>query len=92
MILLDSLFKGEEMIEGATDLNGDGKTDPHIQDPVDIDLPRPTIDMLYHTRYLVTRGKILTTNFPDEDVRFYMSCFLDYNAGLLARLKIKTGK
>jgi hypothetical protein len=40
----------------------------------------------------VVKGRILTTDFPMQDVKLYSSYFLDYNAGLIARLKIKTGK
>jgi hypothetical protein len=91
-VLLDSLFTGVENIEGASDINGDGIADPHVQDPIDIDLPRVKIDNLKRTRYLITKGKIMTTNFPAEDVKFYTFYFLDYNIGLIAQLKIKTGK
>lgn len=90
-ILIDSLITGEQMIEGASDINNDGVTDPHIQDPIDIDLSGARIDLLYKTRYLVTRGKIFTTDFPDKDVKFYLSYFLDYKVGLISQLKINTG-
>jgi hypothetical protein len=91
-MLLDSLFTGNEMVEGAYDTNNDGIADPHEQDPVDIDLPRAKIDILSRTHYLITRGKIITTNYPAQDVRFYLSYYLDYNIGLIAQMKIKTGR
>jgi hypothetical protein len=91
-MLLDSLFTGEEKIEGASDTNNDGIADPHKQDPIDIDLTRDKIDNLSNTHYLITRGKIMTTNFPVQDVKFYLSYYLDYNIGLIAQLKINTGK
>ncbi|TAL78317.1 MAG: hypothetical protein EPN88_02220 [Bacteroidetes bacterium] len=90
-VLLDSLFTGNEKVEGASDTNNDGIADPLVQDPVNIDLPRAKIDILNRTRYLVTRGKIMTTNYPVQDVRFYSSYYLNYNIGLIAQLKINTG-
>ena len=90
-ILLDSLFTGTEKIEGAKDTNGDGKADPHIQDPVYIDLPREKIDALSETHYLITKGELTTTDYPDSDVRFYSTYYLDYIIGLIAQLKINTG-
>jgi hypothetical protein len=91
-VLLDSLFIGNEKIEGASDTNGDGIADPHKQPPIDIDLPRSKIYKLLNTRYLVAKGRIMTTDFPDQEVKLYSSYFLDYNVGLIAQLKIKTGK
>jgi len=91
-ILLDSLITGKEKIEGAIDINNDGIADPHKQDPLDIELSRSRLDLLFKTRYMVTKGIILTTNFPDEDVKFYISYFLDYNVGLISQLNINTGK
>jgi hypothetical protein len=91
-IVIDSLFTGNEKIEGATDVNGDGKADPHVQGPLDVDLPKSKIDNLYKTNFLLSRGTIMTTNFPLTDVKFYDSYYIDYNIGLIAQLKISTGK
>jgi len=91
-MLLDSLFAGNEKIEGATDSNNDGFADPHKLDPLDIDLPRAKIDILNKIRFLITKGKIMTTSFPNQDVKFYLSYYLDYNIGLIAQLKINTGR
>lgn len=91
-MLLDSLFTGSQKIEGATDTNGDGKADPHKQPPIDIDLPRSRIDNLLNTRYLLVKGSIMTTDFPLLDVKLYTTYFLDCNIGLIAQLKINTGK
>lgn len=90
-ILLDSLFTGSEEIEGATDTNGDGKADPHIQDPLYINLTRKKIDALGETYYLITKGELTTTNYPSADVKFYATCYLDYMIGLIAQLQINTG-
>ena len=90
-VLLDSLFTQELKIEGASDTNNDGMADPHQQDMIDVDLPRSKIDILNNTYFLVTRGRITTTDFPVKDVKFYISYYLDYNIGLIAQLKIKTG-
>lgn len=90
-VLIDSLFTGTEKIEGATDTNGDGKADPRKQDPIDIDLPRSKIDNLMDTRYLLVKGRIMTTDFPAEDVKLYSTYYLDCNIGLIAQLKINTG-
>lgn len=90
-MMLDSLFTGKEKIEGAGDTNGDGIADPHKQPPIDIDLPRSRIDNLLNSRYLLAKGRIMTTDFPALDVKLYSSYFLDYNVGVIARLKIKTG-
>jgi hypothetical protein len=90
--LLDSLFTGIEKIEGASDINRDGIADPHHQTPIDIDLQRSEIDNLLNTRYLVIRGRIMTTDFPNQEVKLYSSYFLDYNVGLIAQLKINTKK
>jgi hypothetical protein len=51
MILLDSLFTRNEKVEGASDTNNDGITDPFREDPVDIELSRAKIDILSRTRY-----------------------------------------
>lgn len=91
-LLLDSLFTGIEKIEGAVDTNGDGKADPQKQAPIDILLPRSRIDNLLNTKYLVTKGRIKTTDFPTLDVKLYSTYYLDYNIGVIAQLKIKTGK
>lgn len=91
-MLLDSLFTQEIKIEGASDTNNDGLADPHEQDMIDIDLPRSKIDKLNITYFLVTKGRITTTDFPVRDVKFYISYYMDYNIGLIAQLKIKTGK
>ncbi len=90
-ILLDSLFTGSEEIEGATDTNGDGKADPHIQDPLYIELPRKKIDALGETHYLITKGELTTTDYPSTDVKFFATYYLDYMVGLIAQLKINTG-
>ena len=89
--LLDSLFTSNQSVEGATDINNDGKADPQEQEPVDIDLPRKKIDNLISTRYLITKGKIMTTGYPSQNVKFYNSYFLDYKIGLIGQLKINTG-
>lgn len=91
-LMLDSLFTGTEKIEGAGDTNGDGKADPQKQSPIDINLPRSKIDNLLNTRYILAKGRIATTDFPAIDVKLYSSYFLDYKVGLIAQLKIKTGK
>jgi hypothetical protein len=91
-MLLDSLFTGTEKIEGASDTNGDGISDPHHQPPIDIDLPRSRIDNLMNTRYLLVKGKIMTTDFPNKDVKIYSAYFLDYNVGVIAKLKVIYGK
>jgi hypothetical protein len=90
--MLDSLFTGTEKIEGAGDTNGDGKADPLKQSPIDINLPRSRIDNLLNTRYIIVKGRITTTDFPAIDVKLYSSYFLDYKVGLIAQLKINTGK
>jgi hypothetical protein len=89
--LLDSLFTGAEKIEGATDTNGDGKADPHVQDPIYIDLPREKIDALSETHYLITKGELTTTDYPGSDVKFYSTYYLNYIIGLIAQLQINTG-
>jgi hypothetical protein len=91
-VMLDSLFIGTEKIEGAIDSNGDGKADPEKQPPIDIDLPRSKIDNLLNTRYLLIKGRIMTTDFPAQDVKLYSSYFLDFDIGLIGQLKINTGK
>lgn len=91
-LLLDSLFTQEIKIEGASDTNNDGIADPHEQNTIDVDLPRSKIDVLNNTYFLVTKGKITTTDFPTKDVKFYLSYYMDYNIGLIAQLKINTGK
>ncbi|MBK7133585.1 MAG: hypothetical protein IPH69_12420 [Bacteroidales bacterium] len=91
-MLLDSLFTQEIKIEGASDTNNDGIADPHQQDMIDVDLPRSKIDVLNNTYFIVTRGRITTTDFPVKDVKFYLSYYMDYNIGLIAQLKINTGK
>jgi hypothetical protein len=91
-VLLDSLFTQEIKIEGATDTDNDGMADPHQQDMIDVDLPRAKIDILNTTHFLVTKGRITTTDFPVKDVKFYISYYMDYNIGLIAQLKINTGK
>jgi hypothetical protein len=91
-MLLDSLFEGPQQLQGASDNNGDGKADPTKMSPLDIDLPRDKIDILEATRFIITRGKVTTTNYPDEDVKFYSDYFLDYNIGLIVQLKINTGE
>jgi len=91
-LLLDSLFTGTEKIEGAVDINGDGKADPQKQPPIDVILPRSRIDNLLNTKYLVTKGRIKTTDFPALDVKLYSTYYLDFNVGVIAQLKIKTGK
>lgn len=91
-MLLDSLFTQELEIEGASDINNDGIADPHQQDMIDVDLPRSKIDILNNTYFLLTRGRITTTDFPLKDVKFYLSHYMDYNIGLIAQLKINTGK
>lgn len=91
--LLDSLFNGNEAIEGGKDVNGDGKVDPETQDPFDIDLTREKIESLSETHFIVTRGGISTTGFSeDRDVKFYAGYALEYNFGLIAQLKIAAGK
>ena len=91
-VLIDSLFTGSEMVEGASDTNGDGIADPAKQDPIDIDLPRSRIDNLMDARYILIKGSIMTTDFPSIDVKLYSTYFLDYNVGIIAQLKIQTGK
>lgn len=91
-VLLDSLFSWNEVIEGAADTNGDGKADPHKSAPIDIDLPRSKIDALFDTRYIIVKARLSTTDYPDTDVKLYSSYYLDYNVGVIAQLKIKTGK
>ncbi len=91
-VLLDSLFTSEITFDGAVDTNGDGLTDPHAQDVIDVDLPKNKIEILNNTHFLVTKGWIATTDYPLKDVKFYISHYLDFNIGLIAQLKINTGK
>jgi len=91
-ILIDSLFTGTEKIEGATDTNGDGKADPLKQAPLDVELTRAEIDNLFDARFLLIKGSIMTTDFPGIDVKLYSTYFLDYNVGLIAQIKVKTGE
>ncbi|HCU19813.1 MAG TPA: hypothetical protein DF818_11155 [Bacteroidales bacterium] len=91
-VMLDSLFTGLEKIEGATDTNGDGIADPHKQPPIDIDLPRSRIDNLLNARFLLAKGRIMTTDYPALDVKLYSSYYLDYYVGVIAQLKINTGQ
>ena len=91
-MMLDSLFTGTQKIEGATDTNGDGRADPHKQTPIDIDLPRTKIDNLLNSRYLLAKGRIMTSDFPALDVKLYSTYYLDLNIGLIAQLKINTGQ
>ncbi len=91
-VLIDSLFTGKERIEGAGDRNGDGRADPQKQDPIDIDLPDTRIDNLYDARYIIIKARLLTTAYPSEDVKLYSTYFLDCNIGLIAQLKVRTGK
>lgn len=90
--VIDSLFTGTEKIEGAKDTNGDGRADPQKQTPLDVILPRSGIDNLLNSRYLVTTGRIMTTDFPSIDVKLYSTYFLDLNIGVIAQLKLTTGK
>ena len=71
--------------------NNDGIADPLEVDHFDIDLPRSKIEDLRNTRYLLTKGMIITTDFPGRSVKFYTSDYLDYNIGIIAQLKINTG-
>jgi hypothetical protein len=91
-IVIDSLFTGVENIQGATDTNGDGKADPSKQEPLDIELTRTEIDNLFDTRFLLVKGSIMTTDFPNINVRLYSTYFLDYNVGLIAQIKVTTGE
>jgi hypothetical protein len=91
LVVIDSLFTGQG-IEGGDDKTGDGKVDPHSQEPFDIDLTNTKIEHLSNTYFIVTRGKLATTGFPDKDVKFFADYFLYYNIGLIAQLKINTGK
>ena len=91
-VLLDSLFTGTEKIEGASDTNGDGKAEPQKQPALDIVLPRSKIDNLLNSRYIIAKGRITTTGFPTADIKLYSSYYLDYKVGVIAQLKIKTGK
>ena len=91
-MMLDSLFTGTQKIDGATDTNGDGRADPQKQPPIDIDLPRSKIDNLLNSRYLLAKGRIMTTDFPALDVKLYSTYYLDLNIGLIAQLKINTGQ
>lgn len=91
-LLIDSLFTGTEKIEGATDTNGDGIAEPHNQPPIDIDLPRSKIDNLFNARYLLVKGRLMTSDFPNTDVKMYSTYYLDYNVGVIAKLKIIYGK
>ncbi|MBI5009289.1 MAG: hypothetical protein HZB98_06505, partial [Bacteroidia bacterium] len=91
-VLIDSLFTGAEKIEGATDTNGDGKADPLKQSPIDIELTRSEIDNLLDARLLLIKASIVTTDFPGIDVKLYSTYYLDYNVGLIAQIKVKTGK
>ena len=91
-VLLDSLIRKEQIIEGAVDTNDDGKVDPSPK-TIEVPVSRSTINILGKTRYLVTKGSLMTTGFLDnKDVKFYLSYYLEYNIGLIAQLKIKTGK
>jgi hypothetical protein len=91
-MIIDSLFTGTEKINGASDKTGDGKADPAKQAAIDIDLPRTKIDNLFETRYIIIKGRLVTTDFPSKDIKLYSTYFLDYNVGLIAQLKVRTGK
>jgi hypothetical protein len=89
--LLDSLFTEEQQIAGAEDTDGDGIADAKKLPPTDIELPHEKISLLEQTRYIVTRGKVITSNYPDEEVKFYSSYYLDYHVGLILQVKTNTG-
>jgi hypothetical protein len=89
-LLLDSLFHDEQAIDGAKETDSDGKFKP-LEQKISIGLSAETIQYLTQTHYIVTSGKIETSNFPDY-VKFYTDYILKYNIGLIAQLTINTGE
>ncbi len=91
LMMLDSLFTGKEKIDGAP-VDNNGKAIPQKLPPIDIDLPSSRIDNLLNTRYFIAKGRIVTTDYPQLDVKFYSTSYLDINIGVIAQLKMKTAR
>jgi hypothetical protein len=96
-VLLDSLFHDPgdpaSYIPTATDNNHDGRVEPLIVDPFEVELSRQQIDNISSSRYMVVYCTLTTPGAdqnPPENVRFYMDYFFDVAIGAIAKLEVNS--
>ena len=96
-VLLDSLFHDPgdpaSYIPAATDNNNDGKVEPLIVEPFEVELSRQQIDNISSSTYMVVYCTLTTPGAdqnPPENVRFYMDYFFDVNIGAIAKLDVNS--
>jgi len=61
--VIDSVFNDRHIIEAGYDTDGDGKTDPYQNDPIEVEFSRAKIDHISDARYIFLNGRINTTNY-----------------------------
>jgi hypothetical protein len=95
--LLDSLFHDpgdpSSFIPAATDNDHDGKVEPLMVEPFEVELSRQQIDQISSCRYLVFYCLLTTPGAdqnPPEYVRFYMDYFFEVFIGAIAELDVNS--
>ena len=85
---LDSMFTNTQLITGATDTDGDGKVNPVENAPLDIEFTKDKVQNIENAKYLITRGRINTTNSENqESVKFYVDYLFDAKLGVIVDIE-----
>jgi len=96
-VLLDSVFRDPgdpaSFIPAATDNDNDGKVEPIMVEPIEVELSRQQIDNISSSRYMVVYCTLTTPGAdqnPPENVRFYMDYFFYVAIGAIAKLEVNS--
>jgi len=96
-VLLDSVFRDPgdpaSFIPAATDNDNDGKVEPIMVEPIEVELSRQQIDNISSSRYMVVYCTLTTPGAeqtPPENVRFYMDYFFEVFIGAIADLDVNS--
>jgi hypothetical protein len=96
-VLLDSLFHDLQdparFIPAATDTDGDGRVEPLVLAPSEVELSRQQIDNISSSNYMVVFFTLTTPGAdqnPPENVQFYMDYFFYIDIGAIAELDVNS--
>lgn len=96
-VLLDSLFQDPgdpaSYIPAAPDNDHDGRVEPLVVEPIEVELSRQQIDNISSSSYMVVFCTLTTPGAdqnPPENVRFYMDYFFEVFIGAIAELDVNS--
>lgn len=88
-VLVDSLFDGQQIILGASVVDGEGKLVQPTEETIEVTLNVKKLGELKDVRYLRFRASMATSE-PGDPVKFYEDYRLDFELSMHAKVKINS--